>query len=143
MNNAEKQTYGPYLSMDQAAKMLAVPRTRIKQLERENHLFALKVDGKWKVPARLLEPLTEEEKEALMATADFAVEGDDVAEAPTHKPLEHLRGTLTVLRDGGWDNDEIAQWLWEHNDELEQSPIEALEHRLHHHVNTIATVEAL
>lgn len=143
MNKSEIDSYAPYLSLDEAAEMLGVPRTRIKQLERENYLFTLRIDGKSYVPARLLEPLSAEEKEAIAAEFAHADEDEQTLPVPTHKPLEHLRGTLTVLRDGGWRNEEIADWLWEHNEELEQSPLEALEHHLHHHVNTIATVEAL
>lgn len=46
---------------------------------------------------------------ALMVPATFLVDGH---------PLPSLRGTVTVLADSGWGDDEIIDWLHEADDTL-------------------------
>ncbi|MGF1429724.1 Rv2175c family DNA-binding protein [Kitasatospora sp. LaBMicrA B282] len=40
--------------------------------------------------------------------------------------VKHLGGTLTVLRDGGYDDEEILEWLFTEDPSLPGSPIQAL-----------------
>lgn len=129
--------YGDLLSMQEAAQLLGVPRTRIKQLTRDNELIVVRRDGQQMVPARLLEVIPAEDMVILQEEAARAKEEFN----GTHRPLWNLRGTLTVLRDGGFSSEEIAHWLWTVDDELEVSPIQALENGRHHHVNLVAATK--
>ena len=42
------------------------------------------------------------------------------------EPLTDLRGTLVLLADDGFSDDEAMQWMLEVDDTLESSPIAAL-----------------
>lgn len=39
---------------------------------------------------------------------------------------KHLGGILTVLRDHGFDDDELIEWLYSHDETLDAVPIELL-----------------
>ncbi|MCU7825237.1 Rv2175c family DNA-binding protein [Kitasatospora sp. DSM 101779] len=41
-------------------------------------------------------------------------------------PVKHLIGTLTVLRDSGFSDEEILEWLFTEDPSLPGSPIQAL-----------------
>ncbi|WP_188679274.1 Rv2175c family DNA-binding protein [Subtercola lobariae] len=41
-------------------------------------------------------------------------------------PLGELRGTIIVLGDSGFTNDEMMQWMLEREDSLDAAPIDAL-----------------
>lgn len=109
------------LSFVQAAELLNIPPHRIKQLLREHQLFAV---------------ISEEGKPAIPAETIVNVDGQWI-------PLENLQGTLTVLADCGFSPEETADWLYRHDDELEQTPMEALLEGRHHRVNNIARLLAL
>ena len=57
--------------------------------------------------------------------------------------LENLPGTLTLLADGGFSPEETAAWLYTENEELGQTPMDALLQGRHHRVNVIAAALAL
>lgn len=109
------------LSFVQAAELLDIPPHRIKQLLREHQLFTV---------------TTSEGKQAIPAETIVNVDGQWI-------PLENLQGTLTVLADCGFSPEEMAQWLYRHDDELDQTPMEALLAGRHHRVNNIARLLAL
>jgi hypothetical protein len=69
-------------------------------LLRDNTLAAIRADGVLRVPARFLA-------------------GDAV--------LKGLPGVLTLLRDGGYSDEEAVRWLHTADDTLPGSPIEALQ----------------
>lgn len=103
------------LSAKQAAEMLNVPRTRIKQLESEGSLVTINEGGKAHVPA------------------GFLVEVDGQWEV-----LESLRGTVTLLRDAGFSSAEMVEWLFAVEDELGCAPIDSLRVGSARQVNRIA-----
>lgn len=80
---------------DVAARM-SVPVSRVHQLVREGHLLSVRTGGEVVVPAAFLD-------------------GDDV--------IRGLPGTITVLRDGGYDDDEILRWLFTDDPSLPGTPI--------------------
>jgi hypothetical protein len=43
------------------------------------------------------------------------------------EPRHDLRGTLTVLADNGFDDDEALDWMLSHDDALGTSPVAALQ----------------
>lgn len=78
---------------------LGVSVGKVRRLVQERALLARKVDGIWLIP----EP--------------FLTDDDVVAD---------LRGTATVLIDGGFSDDEALGWLLDDNDSLGVAPIEAI-----------------
>jgi excisionase family DNA binding protein len=87
------------LSIPEVAQRLGVPVSRVQQLVRDGHLLAIRRDGALAVPEEFL--------------------GDETV-------VKGLAGTVTVLRDGGYDDEEIARWLLEDDPSLPGTPIEAL-----------------
>lgn len=57
------------------------------------------------------------ERNVLAVPAAFLADG---------APLSELRGTLTVLRDSGYDDEAAIRWLFTPDDSLPGSPIDAL-----------------
>lgn len=87
------------LAMPDVAARLGVPATRVHQLVRDGQLLAFRRDGVKVVPA------------------EFLVGGTVVKGLP---------GTITVLRDGGYDPEEILRWLFTDDPSLPGTPIAAL-----------------
>ncbi|WP_022899220.1 Rv2175c family DNA-binding protein [Humibacter albus] len=88
-----------WLTVPDLVDVLGVGVGRIHRLLEDKHLLAARVDGVLKVPA------------------DF-IAGDE--------PLSELRGTLFVLADAGFDDDEAMEWLLAPEDSLGTAPIDAL-----------------
>ncbi|HEY9414222.1 MAG TPA: Rv2175c family DNA-binding protein [Pseudonocardia sp.] len=81
------------------AAQLSVPVSRVHQLVRNGHLLSFRRDGEVVVPAAFLD-------------GTVVVKG--------------LPGTVTVLRDGGFTDDDVLRWLFDQDDSLPGTPIEAL-----------------
>ncbi|GAA5167926.1 Rv2175c family DNA-binding protein [Pseudonocardia eucalypti] len=87
------------ISIPEVANRLGVPVSRVQQFIRDGHLLAVRRDGVLAVPEDFL-------------GADAVVKG--------------LGGTITVMRDGGYADDEILRWLFTEDDSLPGTPIAAL-----------------
>ncbi|WPR91427.1 Rv2175c family DNA-binding protein [Microbacterium rhizosphaerae] len=85
--------------MPDLVEALGQPLGRVRRLLDEHHLVGSRRDGTFKVPAV------------------FIVDGH---------PLSSLHGTLIVLQDAGFDDDEAIDWLLEPEDTIGISPIDAL-----------------
>jgi hypothetical protein len=88
-----------WLSLPDLVEVLGEPLGRVRKLLDENHLVGSRRDGSLKVPSV------------------FIVEGH---------PLGSLRGTVTVLHDAGFSDDEAIDWLLEQEESIGVAPIEAL-----------------
>ncbi|MDQ1609879.1 MAG: hypothetical protein QOE16_2611 [Microbacteriaceae bacterium] len=88
-----------WLTIPDLVDILGLGVSRVRRLIEDRQLAATKVDGVLKVPA------------------DFINGGE---------PLTELRGTLMVLGDAGFDDDEAIAWLLEPDDVLGVAPIDAL-----------------
>lgn len=88
-----------WLTIPDLVEVLGVPQGRVRRLIEENALLATRVDGVLKVPA------------------DFVRDGE---------PLHELRGTVVVLHDAGFSDDEAMRWLLEEDETLGAAPIDAL-----------------
>ena len=87
------------LSIPEVAHRLGVPVSRVHQMVRDGHLLAMSRDGSLAIPEEFL--------------SDRAV-------------VKGLPGTITVLRDGGYQDEEILRWLFTEDPSLPGTPIEAL-----------------
>ena len=69
-------------------------------------------------------------------------EDEDQLPAASHVPLWTLVGTITVLKDGGFTDEEVLDWLFTSSEQLDDKPIYALRSGRHHEVNSVASTLA-
>lgn len=88
-----------WLTVPDLVNILGVSAGRVRRLLEDHQLLAIRVDGVLKVPADFLR--------------------DD-------EPLTELRGTVVVLADSGYTDDEAMRWLLTPEESLGIAPIDAL-----------------
>lgn len=88
-----------WLTIPDLVDLLGMPPSRVHRLIEDHHLLAARVDGVLRVPAA------------------FVRDGE---------PLHELRGTIMLLADAGYSDDEAMRWLTSDDDSLGTAPIEAL-----------------
>lgn len=93
-----------WLAMPEVAERLGLVVTRVHQLLRDGNLIAVRRDGVLRVPADLI-----------------TVDSDGRSAV-----VKHLSGVLTLLRDAGYADEEILQWLYTADDSLPGTPAQAL-----------------
>ena len=91
----------PVLALPEVAQRLGQPMTRVHRILRDGQLLAVRRDGVVVVPA------------------DFLADGEPAV-------VKHLPGTLTVMRDAGFSDEEMLRWLFTADDTLPGTPIGAL-----------------
>jgi excisionase family DNA binding protein len=104
------------LTPAEVAQTLGVSPNRVRQLIRDGKLMAVPGSGNGRIPA------------------DFVQNG---------AVLKHLPGLLTVLRDGGFSDEEAFEWLFRDDDSLPGTPVEALRGDRHTEVTRRAQALAL
>jgi Rv2175c C-terminal domain of unknown function len=87
------------LTPAEVAGALGVSPNRVRQLIREGRLMAVPGSGNSRIPADFLQ--------------DGAV-------------LRHLPGLITVLKDGGFTDAEVFEWLFREDESLPGTPVAAL-----------------
>lgn len=88
-----------WLTIPDLVEVLGIGVSKVRRLIEDRSLAARRIDGVWKVPELLIR------------------DGE---------PLSELRGTLIVLTDSGFSDDEALDWLLSPEESLGTSPIEAL-----------------
>jgi hypothetical protein len=88
-----------WLTIPDLVDLLGIPQGRVRRLLDDHTLLAVRVDGVLKVPA------------------DFLRDGE---------PLHELRGTVIVLHDAGFSDEEAVNWMLSDDDVLGAAPIDAL-----------------
>lgn len=88
-----------WLAMPDLVDALDESLSRVRRLIDDRYLIGSRRDGTFKVPAV------------------FIVDA---------RPLPSLRGTVIVLQDAGFSDDEIIDWLFAPEEELGHPPIESL-----------------
>lgn len=88
-----------WLTVPELAELLGVPVGKVRRLLEDRSLLAVPVDGALKVPELFLR------------------DGE---------PLVELKGTLVVLHDAGYNDEESMHWLLNPDEIIEGPPIEAL-----------------
>ncbi|MFH0244751.1 Rv2175c family DNA-binding protein [Streptomyces sp. HK10] len=90
-----------WLTLPDVADRLGVEVTRVRQLVREGQLIAVRRG----------------ENRVLQVPADFIGEG---------RVVKGLTGTITLLRDDGFSDEEMLEWLFTPDDTLPGTPARAL-----------------
>jgi len=88
-----------WLTIPDLTELLGLKVSQVRRLIEDRALLAKKIDGVWKVP------------EAFISNGE---------------PMSELRGTLMVLADSGFADDEAMRWLLSPEESLGVSPIDAL-----------------
>lgn len=88
-----------WLTLPEVVALTGEPLGRVRRLLDERHLVASRRDGAPRVPSV------------------FFVDGH---------PLGSLRGTVIVLQDAGFSDDELIDWLLAPEESIGVAPIEAL-----------------
>lgn len=88
-----------WLTVPEIVDMMGIPVSRVRRLIDDNYLAAARIDGVLKVPASFFE--------------------DD-------EPMPELHGTIVLLKDVGFNGDELVEWLTSAEESLGVSPIDAL-----------------
>lgn len=88
-----------YYTIPDLVELLGLTPGKVHRLIEDRQLAALRIDGVVKVPV------------------EFLQDGE---------PLHSLRGTMLVLVDAGFSDEEAVAWLLAENEELGERPIDAL-----------------
>ena len=88
-----------WLTIPDLVDLLGLSQGRVRRLIDDRALLARRIDGVLKVPA------------------DFIKD---------QEPLGELRGTVIVLHDAGFSDDEAVNWMLADNEILGAAPIDAL-----------------
>ncbi|TDW31480.1 Rv2175c family DNA-binding protein [Cryobacterium psychrophilum] len=97
---SEPQNSEPeWLTIPALVEMLGITQSRVRQLIDDHYLLAIRRDGVLQVPAEFLRD---------------------------RAPLPELRGTIFVLNDDGFTNEQAMSWLLDVDDSLGVAPIAAL-----------------
>lgn len=88
-----------WLTIPDLVETLGIGVSKVRRLIEDRALLASRIDGVWQVPELFLR------------------DGE---------PLPELRGTLIVLSDSGFSDEEAMNWLLSTEESLGTSPIEAL-----------------
>ncbi|MES2169333.1 MAG: Rv2175c family DNA-binding protein [Actinomycetota bacterium] len=88
-----------WLTIPELVDTLGIGVSKVRRLIEDRSLLASRIDGVWKVP-------------------EFFIRDGE--------PLPELRGTLVVLADSGFTDEEAMHWLISDEESIGTSPIEAL-----------------
>lgn len=88
-----------WLTIPDLVEILGVGVSKVRRLIEDRTLLAARVDGVWKVPE------------------SFLRDGE---------PLPELRGTIIVLADSGFDDEQAMNWMLNPEESLGTTPIDAL-----------------
>ncbi len=88
-----------WLTIPDLTEILGLKVSQVRRLIEDRSLLASRVDGVWKVPEL------------------FIVNGE---------PMHELKGTLIVLGDSGYTDEEAMHWLLSEEESLGTSPVLAL-----------------
>nr|WP_196828692.1 Rv2175c family DNA-binding protein [Frigoribacterium sp. CG_9.8] len=88
-----------WLTLPELVDLLGIGVSKVRRLIEDHTLLASQVDGVWKVP------------EVFIRDAE---------------PLSELRGTILVLHDSGFSDDEAMRWLLTVEESIGIAPIDAL-----------------
>lgn len=114
--NPAGQSTDSWLTIPDLAERLGLPLAKARRLVADRHLLGTRRNGALVVPEAFLVP---------GHLANPAAPGDP-ASAPAWAVLASLPGTITVLTDVGFADDEALDWLFAPDAQLGTTPVAAL-----------------
>jgi len=93
------ESVSQWLNYQEAADLLGVSKGKVARLVEDKQLFSVRIQKEPMIPAEII------------------VEGE---------PLSSIRGTLIVLEDAGFNSEQAAEWLYEYQEELDETPMQSL-----------------
>ncbi len=105
-----------WLTVPDVAERLNTIPGKVRRLIEERALLGKKIEGVFRIPEPFL---------------------------PEGEPLKDLGGTVVVLLDGGFSEDEAVEWLLTHHEGLGVTPVEAIRWGRKTEVRRVAQVLAL
>lgn len=99
----------------EVAKLIGTSPNRVRQLINDGKIMAVPGSGRGKIPVA------------------FVLDGEI---------LRHLPGLITVLRDGGFTEEEVFEWLFREDESLPGTPVQALRDDRHTEVTRRAQASA-
>lgn len=90
-----------WLTIPEVAERLGIDVTRVRRLVQDRYLLAVRRGER-----------------NVLSIPEALLDGDG--------PVQNLRGTITVLDDSGFGDEEALRWLFTSDDSLPGTPIEAL-----------------
>ncbi|KGA05895.1 MAG: hypothetical protein GM43_1275 [actinobacterium acMicro-4] len=105
-----------WLTVPEVCERLGLTPGKVHRLVEDRALLGTKIEGIFRIP-------------------EVFLDGGE--------PLKDLRGTVVVLLDGGFTDDDATRWLLEHNDALAVAPIDALRSGRKSEVRRLAQTLAL
>ena len=90
---------GEFLTIPDLVELFDISPGKVRRLIEERHLASVRIDGVLRVPAEFVRDA---------------------------QPLPSLRGTLILLADAGYSEEEQVAWLLSNSDELRARPIDVL-----------------
>jgi Rv2175c C-terminal domain of unknown function len=103
------------LPVEDVAQKLSIPVSRVHQMVRDGQLLSFR------------------REKAVVVPADFFI-GDEV--------VKGLSGTIILLRDGGYSDEDILRWLFADDDSLPGTPVASLQAGRHREVKRRAQAMA-
>jgi hypothetical protein len=91
------------LTLPEVADKLGVPAKRVQQMLRNHLLAAVSVDGAKQVPAAFL-----------------------ICDGSAVDVVKGLPGVLTLLTDAGYDDADAVRWLFDPDESLPGTPLDAM-----------------
>lgn len=88
-----------WLTIPDLTEALGLKVSQVRRLIEDRAILARRIDGVWKVPASFI---------------------------AGNEPLKDLKGTIVVLGDSGYTDDEAIHWLTSVDDSLGVAPVDAL-----------------
>lgn len=88
-----------YYTIPELVELFDLTPGKVRRLIEDHHLAAVRVDGVLSIPTEFVQH---------------------------NEPLVPLRGTLLVLLDAGFSDDEAVDWLLSENEELGERPVDSL-----------------
>lgn len=98
-SDVRDQTAAVWLTVPDVCERLGLTPGKVHRLVEDRALLGTKIDGVFKIPEAFLDG---------------------------NEPLKDLRGTVVVLLDGGFTDEDATGWLLDYNEALLAAPIDAL-----------------
>ncbi len=116
-----------WLTLPDVAERLGIDVGKVRRLIQEGRLVGVRrgTPPVLSVPEAFLVPVDDRNPRATPPGADVA-EGAEERDAPAWAVLAWLQGTLTVLSDAAFGDDEAIAWLFTPEESLGARPIDAL-----------------